>query len=101
MIAPLLAVEEIPEEGVKEVDFFGRSVLVYRVDGKPRAIANVCLHLGGPLECKKGKFVCAWHGAQYEYADGRLIDGPAPKNSRLMVLPTRIIDGVLNYVYGE
>jgi nitrite reductase/ring-hydroxylating ferredoxin subunit len=97
----LCPVAEIPEEGVKAVEFFGRQVLVYKVAGKPRAIANVCLHLGGPLEYKDEKFVCPWHGAEYACEDGRRVAGPAPKDARLMVLPTRIEDGVLTYVYGE
>jgi nitrite reductase/ring-hydroxylating ferredoxin subunit len=101
MKVPLCPVHEIPEEGAKAVDFFGRSVLVYKVNGSPRAIANVCLHLGGPLECKEDKFVCPWHGAEYARADGRRLSGPARQDARLMVIPTRVEDDVLNYVYGE
>lgn len=101
MKAPLCAVADIPEEGAKEVDFFGRSVLVYKADGQPRAIANVCLHLGGPLECKGDTFVCQWHGAEFARRDGRRLAGPARQDARLMTLPTRIEDGVLTYVYGE
>lgn len=101
MKVPLCSVAEIPDKGVKAVDFFGRSVLVYKVDGKPRAIANVCLHLGGPLESDGEKFVCPWHGAEYARADGRRIKGPARQDARLMVIPTRVEDNVLNYVYGE
>lgn len=101
MKAPLCPVIEIPEDGVKEIDFFGRPVFVYKVDGRPRAVANVCLHLGGPLECKGDTFVCQWHGAEYAYADGRRLAGPVRQDARLMTLPTRIEDGVLTYVYGE
>ena len=101
MKVPLCPVVEIPDEGAKAIDFFGRSVLVYKVDGRPRAIANVCLHLGGPLQCEGDKFVCPWHGAEYARVDGRRIAGPARQDARLMVLPTRIEDGVLTYVYGE
>ncbi len=98
---PLCPVAEIPAEGAKEVDFFGRSVLVYLVEGQPRAVANVCLHLGGPLQCQGDTFVCAWHGAEYARADGRRLAGPTRPDARLMRLPTRIEDGVLTYVYGE
>jgi nitrite reductase/ring-hydroxylating ferredoxin subunit len=101
MKAPLCPVAEIPGDGVKEIDFFGRSVLVYRFEGEPRAIANVCLHLGGPLQAQGDRFVCAWHGAQYACADGRRLSGPVRQDARLMRLPTRIEDGVLMYVYGE
>src|SRR5260370_15106489 len=97
----LCSVGEMPDEGAKAVDFLGRSVLVYKVNGRPRAIANVRLHLGGPLECDGDKFVCPWHGAEYARVDRRRISGPAPQDARLMVIPTRVEDGVLNYVYGE
>lgn len=101
MKVPLCPVAEIPSEGTKEVDFFGRSVLIYLVDGQPRAIANVCLYLGGPLQCNGDRFVCSWHGAEYACADGRRLAGPVRQDTRLMTLPTRIEDGVLTYVYGE
>jgi nitrite reductase/ring-hydroxylating ferredoxin subunit len=101
MKVPLCSVADIPDEGAKAVDFFGRPVLVYRVNGRPRAIANVCLHLGGPLGCDGDKFVCPWHGAEYARVDGRRIAGPVRQDARLMVIPTRVEDGVLNYVYGE
>ena len=101
MKVPLCSVAEIPDNGAKEITFFGRSVLVYKVDGRPRAIANVCLHLGGPLQCEGDTFVCAWHGAAFSSTDGRRIKGPARQDARLMVLPTRVEDDVLTYVYGE
>ena len=101
MRVPLCAVSDIPAEGAKEIEFFGRSVLVYLIEGQPRASANVCLHLGGPLQCVGDTFVCAWHGATYARADGRRLSGPVRPDARLMTLPTRVEDGVLTYVYGE
>ncbi len=101
MKVTLCQVDEIPAEGTKMVDFFGRQVLVYRVDGTPKAIANICLHLGGPLQQEGEKFVCAWHGAEFSCVDGRRLKGPARAEARLMFLPTRIEDGQLLYVYGE
>lgn len=97
---PLCSVNEIPAQGTKLVSFFGREVHVYLADGQPRAVANTCLHLGGPLEFKDGRFVCPWHGAEFG-KDGRCTKGPAASNARLMTLPTRVDDGVLNYVWGE
>ena len=98
---PLCKVEEIPEDGTKTVEFFGREVLVMKVSGIPKAIANVCMHLGGPLQREGDKLTCSWHGAEYACIDGRRIKGPARKDSQLMFLPTRIEDGTLTYVYGE
>jgi nitrite reductase/ring-hydroxylating ferredoxin subunit len=94
-------VDEIPESGSKVVPFFGREVHVYKVDGRPRAAANVCLHFGGPLECRDGKFVCAWHQAEYAMEDGKRLAGPVPAKAQLMFLSTRVEDGALNYVWGE
>jgi len=101
MKVPLCRIDEIPNEGAKTVEFFGREVLVLKVDGAPKAIANVCMHLGGPLQREGDKLVCAWHGAEFGCADGRRLKGPARADTRLMELPTRIVDGALTYVYGE
>lgn len=101
MKVPLCQVDEIPEAGTKTVDFFGREALILRVNGTPKAIMSTCLHLGGPLHQEGNKLVCAWHGAEFALDDGRRLKGPARADARLMVLPTRVEDGVLTYVYGE
>ena len=98
---PLCRVSEIPEEGSIIVPFFGREVHVYQMNGAPRAAANVCMHFGGPLETRDGKFVCPWHGAEYAMEDGRRLKAPAPSASRLMFLSTHVEDGVLNYVWND
>lgn len=92
---------DVPATGSRIVPFFGREVHVYRVGDKIRAAANVCLHFGGPLECKDGKFVCPWHNASFDMATGSRLDGPAPTGSRLMFLSTSVEDEVLYYVWGE
>jgi nitrite reductase/ring-hydroxylating ferredoxin subunit len=101
MKVALCRLEEIPTEGSKVIDFFGRQAIVYQVDGRPRAVMNTCMHLGGPLEQKGDCFVCPWHGASYERADGRKQEGPGRPDARLMFLPTRIEDGILFYVWQE
>ena len=101
MRVPLCQVEDIPEEGTKSVDFFGREVLVLKVEGKPKAIMNTCMHLGGPLSRDGEKLVCGWHGAEFACANGQRLKGPAQAGSHLMFLPTRIEDGALTYVWGE
>lgn len=97
---PLCPVSAIPPVGSKLVPFFGREVHVYLEAGRPRAAANICLHLGGPLEFKDGRFVCPWHGAEFG-TDGACRKGPAAAGARLMFLPTTVEDGVLHYVWGE
>jgi len=101
MKQPLCKVAEIPDEGTKLIPFFGRDVHVYKVNGTPKAVVSICMHFGGQLDSKDGKFVCQWHGAEYTMEDGRRLKAPAPSNSKLMFLSTRIEDVVLNYVWGE
>lgn len=99
MKAKLCALDEIPVEGTKKVDFFGREVLLYMDNGQPKAILNYCLHLGGPLELKGENFICQWHGAEFECHTGACVKGPATKETKLMFLPTHIEDNQLMYVY--
>lgn len=99
---PLSPVAEIPDQGSKIVDFFGRSVHVYKVNGKPKAVANTCMHFGGPLEMGDDcTFTCRWHGAKFNVEDGARQEGPAPSQSKLMFLSTKVEDGTLYYVWGE
>ncbi len=98
---PLCMINEIPEEGTKLIPFFGREVHVYKVKGAPKAAVSICTHFGGPLDCKDGKFICQWHNAEFAMEDGRRLKAPAPSDSKLMFLSTRVEDGVLNYVWGE
>lgn len=99
---PLSKIEEIPDKGSLLVDFFGRSVHVYKRHGKPAAVANVCVHFGGPLNYnpEQGKFVCPWHNSEFG-EDGECLKGPAPSAAKLMFLSTRIEGDTLYYVWGE
>jgi nitrite reductase/ring-hydroxylating ferredoxin subunit len=101
MKVELAKLSDIPETGSILVPFFGRELHLYRVEGVPCAVANVCLHFGGPLECRDGAFVCPWHGASFDMATGVRTGGPAPRDARLMVLSTRVEGDALVYVWGE
>jgi nitrite reductase/ring-hydroxylating ferredoxin subunit len=97
----LIRVEEIPLDGAVTVDLLGREVLVMMLNGKPRAFANVCMHHGGPLTLQGDTLTCQWHGARYEARSGRAISGPVRPDARLIMLPTRVEDGLLIYAYDE
>jgi nitrite reductase/ring-hydroxylating ferredoxin subunit len=101
MKAALCKLTDIPAAGATRVDFFGREALVYLADGEPRAVVNACTHLGGPLDLKNGQLVCGWHGARFDAASGDTRSGPAGTCQHALMLPTRVEDGVLNYVWGE
>jgi nitrite reductase/ring-hydroxylating ferredoxin subunit len=98
---PLIEVDAIPSDGAVTVEFFDREVLVYLVDGVPRASANVCPHLGGPLERCGSQFSCGWHGATFDVTTGARRSGPAREGTSLMHLPTRVVDGTLTYVWKD
>jgi nitrite reductase/ring-hydroxylating ferredoxin subunit len=99
---PISTLTEIPDQGSKIVDFFGRTVHVYKRNGKPTAVANTCMHFGGPLDfdIDQCKFVCQWHNAEFD-ADGKNLKGPASSASKLMFLSTRVEDDTLYYIWGE
>lgn len=97
----LTPINEIPQTGAIITQLLGREVLVMLVNGKPRAYLNTCLHHGGPLELDGDRFTCQWHGSQFDVRTGKALSGPVRPDARLIMLPTRIEDGVLAYVYEE
>ena len=57
-------------------------VLIVRVDGAIRAIADRCTHRGAPLHegtLSNGCVQCPWHGSRFDLADGLLTRGPATR----------------------
>lgn len=101
MKVTLCRIDEIPSEGAKTVDFFGREALVFIEDGRPKVILNICAHLGGPLRLEDTRLVCKWHGAEFDRRGGACLKGPARPDSRLITLPTRVVGEVLAYEYGD
>lgn len=92
---------ESPQNGAVTAEFLGRDVLVMLLNGKPRAFANVFMHRGGPLTLDDDTLTCQWHGAQYDARTGRVLAGPVRPDARLIMLPTRVDDGVLTCVNDE
>jgi len=95
---PLCKIEEIPEEGTKTVTFFEREVLAFKIEGKPKAILNICMHLGGSLKRQGDKLVCESHWSEFDCRNGKCLKGPANPESQLLILPTLVEDGILTYV---
>ena len=98
---PLLPVSDIPQTGSVPADLLGREVLVTMVNGKPRAYINVCQHHGGPLVLEGDCFTCEWHGSQFDARTGHALSGPVRPDARLIMLPTRVEEGTLVYVYDD
>jgi len=58
----------------------GIDAVVARQHGRACALAHSCSHLGGPLSegtLKDGSVVCPWHGSEFRFDDGAVINGPA------------------------
>jgi len=65
--------DEIGDGASKIVTVAGRSIAVFRIKDQYFAIANNCLHRGGPLgegEVRNYEVTCPWHGWRYSVIDG-------------------------------
>lgn len=71
-------------------------VLLTRVDGRPRAYVNRCLHVGGRLETgmvRAGVLTCPHHLWRYRLDDGALVAGGAGfAGEGLAGLPCEVVD---------
>lgn len=97
MKVTLCSIEEIPEDDVKTVAFLDREVLAYKIEGQPKAILNICTHLGGPLKREVDRLVCQLHCSEFDSRTGQCLRGPAHPESRLLTLPTFVENGMLTY----
>jgi nitrite reductase/ring-hydroxylating ferredoxin subunit/uncharacterized membrane protein len=91
---PVLDDSELAEGEAKLVNAAGNDVMVYRADGALCALADHCMHAGGPLhegKVEDGRVTCPWHASVFNLADGSLVRGPAtaPQPS----YETRVQDG--------
>ena len=70
-------------EGVPRLGRVGDAdVVVVRVDGVIRALADPCTHAGGPLHegtVEDGCIVCPWHGSTFRLGDGSIARGPTTR----------------------
>jgi nitrite reductase/ring-hydroxylating ferredoxin subunit/uncharacterized membrane protein len=73
---------DVPEGRMFHANRDGLDVLLVRQDGRLRALAHSCSHLGGPLSegsLEDGCVVCPWHGSTFALDDGHVVTGPATR----------------------
>ena len=73
-------VTDIPPGTRAWFDFEEETIVVFNVDGKFYAIADVCTHDGGPLadgELDGYAIACPRHGACFDIRDGDVLSMPA------------------------
>ena len=66
-------VNDVEEGKGKVVEVNGKTLALFKKDGKFYAIENTCLHRGGPLgegELNDKVVTCPWHGWQYNVTTG-------------------------------
>ncbi len=83
---------EIVDGGSKIVNVQGRSIALFRVKDQYFAIANNCLHRGGPLgegEVRNFEVTCPWHGWRYSLVDGSFSLIPTLRVRTFKVTATR------------
>ena len=98
----LLAVDEIPEDGSRPVEFFGRQIHIVRdAHGNPPHSWTRVSILEGHWFLTTMSFAVNGHGATYELRTGRRTGGPAAPGTQLMRLPTVVNEGLLTYVWGS
>jgi nitrite reductase (NADH) small subunit len=57
----------------------GKSVVVFKIDGKLVATQGLCPHLGGPIcdaDVQGDTLSCAWHGYNFSLRTGACEDDP-------------------------
>jgi nitrite reductase/ring-hydroxylating ferredoxin subunit/uncharacterized membrane protein len=77
---PVLADDELAEGEARLVNAAGNDVMLCRSNGTLSALADHCMHAGGPLHegtIEGGRVTCPWHASTFNLADGSLVRGPA------------------------
>jgi Fe-S cluster biogenesis protein NfuA/nitrite reductase/ring-hydroxylating ferredoxin subunit len=72
-------VQEIPDGGVRALEFGGAKLLLSRQGAVVTCFRNACAHLGseiheGPIE--RGIITCPWHGFRYDLTSGECLTAP-------------------------
>jgi nitrite reductase/ring-hydroxylating ferredoxin subunit/uncharacterized membrane protein len=91
---PALADAALGEGESRKAELNGVDILLARWQGEVYALANTCVHRGGPLdegELEDGCVICPLHGSTYRLSDGSLQRGPGPYPQP--TLETRVRDG--------
>lgn len=96
---PTIPLSELPERSHKIVFLGSRQVVLFHYNGEVTALANACLHKGGPIgkgrvyEIKGETCVeCPWHGWQYNIKTGK---APGGYTDQQAVFEVKIEDGII------
>ena len=89
-------VNELTEGVGRVVTVGGKSIAVFRHEGRIVAVDAECPHEGGPLQegtIEDGCVVCPWHAYRFDAATGRCDTDPALS---VKTYPASIEDGMVH-----
>lgn len=105
-------VSEFTDGGRKIVDVNGKSIGIFRVDGRFYALRNRCPHQFGPLcagtlapravsagpgdvgvDSGPPLLACPWHGWEYDLATGQSFTGPGRGNVPVLSYDVNVVPG--------
>ena len=81
---------EVPEGAQKLFEHNGRPAILFRYKGELKCFVNVCPHAGGPTDLAGDQLVCEWHGSHFDPSTGERTAPPAPKGSKLQLIPIKV-----------
>lgn len=80
MYLRLCAVDDVPEDGMRQFDLRDREFLVVRLEGRFYCLDARCTHAGAPISegsLKGNILTCPWHYSRFDITTGEVVRGPA------------------------
>lgn len=84
---------DLPPGAGKTMDVGGKRIALFNDGGAYRAVADTCLHRGGPLgegSLEAGIVTCPWHHWRYDTKTGECVDRPG---MRVAAYPVKVEGG--------
>lgn len=81
-LVKVASVNDLKDGEGKTVQANGKTIALFKQDGKFHAIDNTCKHQGGPLgegSLEGNVVTCPWHGWQYDISSGESKTAPGIK----------------------
>ena len=72
--------DEVHSGQGKAIELEGKKIALFNVNGTVSAIDDICTHAGGSLsegQVDGSTVTCPLHGAQFDVASGKVLQGPA------------------------
>ena len=81
-------VSELEKGSGRSLEIAGQKIGLFNVDGKFYALADACIHRGGPLgdgHLEGSKVTCPWHAWDFDVKTGDCVTMPGSKQKSFKV----------------